>query len=239
MKNKTFLRKSILTISLGGMILLGSSTTFASNQSGSELLTMKPIREDVVSVQDELTVTKEIEFSDTERHWATYYMEYVNHRGIIKGYEDNTFRPNNNISKEEAAVMINRVIGGEDESTEDKVVEVGDIEGRWSESKISNLVNRGIINFIGSNKNFNPKEDITRAEFAVMISNLIEAGHVSIEPNDSSIRNFRDIEEHWAKEEIGRLNSLGIMKGYENNTIVPDAPITRAEACALLSRIID
>lgn len=49
---------------------------------------------------------------------------------------------------------------------------------------------------------------------------------------------FKDIQNHWAKEDIEHLEKLGIVKGDENGNFNPDKPITRAEVAALLSRLL-
>ena len=47
-----------------------------------------------------------------------------------------------------------------------------------------------------------------------------------------------DIENCWAKEDIEYLIELGLIKGYEDNTFRPDAPITRAEMATMLARAV-
>lgn len=49
-------------------------------------------------------------FTDTVNHWAVEYIEEISDLGIIKGYEDNTFKPDNPISRAEMAVIIKRVL---------------------------------------------------------------------------------------------------------------------------------
>ncbi|NQS76754.1 MAG: cadherin-like domain-containing protein [Peptococcaceae bacterium] len=49
-------------------------------------------------------------FSDTNGHWGEYNIEQIFRHGIIKGYEDATFRPNNSMIRSEAMTMINRML---------------------------------------------------------------------------------------------------------------------------------
>lgn len=44
---------------------------------------------------------------------------------------------------------------------------------------------------------------------------------------------------HWAQEAISEWVSLGIIKGYEDGTVRPSQPITRAELAALISRVFN
>lgn len=49
---------------------------------------------------------------------------------------------------------------------------------------------------------------------------------------------FRDIVGHWAQGNIEHLAQLGIVRGREDGTFVPDAPITRAEVAVIVDRAI-
>jgi len=49
---------------------------------------------------------------------------------------------------------------------------------------------------------------------------------------------FKDIAGHWAQGNIEHLAQIGIVRGREDGTFAPDAPITRAEAAAILDRAI-
>lgn len=50
-------------------------------------------------------------FSDINNHWAEEEMEYLIQKGIIGGYADGTFRPNEIVTRAQAAVMIGRAKG--------------------------------------------------------------------------------------------------------------------------------
>ena len=58
-------------------------------------------------------------FSDINGHWAQKNIELAAGNGWINGYEDGTFRPNNNIIRAETFAMINRVLDRQTESVSD------------------------------------------------------------------------------------------------------------------------
>ena len=58
-------------------------------------------------------------FSDINGHWAQKNIELAAGNGWINGYEDGTFRPNNNITRAETFAMINRVLDRQTESVYD------------------------------------------------------------------------------------------------------------------------
>ena len=53
----------------------------------------------------------------------------------------------------------------------------------------------------------------------------------------STVCAFSDVEEHWAKDSIEKLNDVSIIKGYEDNTFRPDNYMTRAEVATILNRM--
>lgn len=58
-------------------------------------------------------------FSDINGHWAQKNIELAAGNGWINGYEDGTFRPNNNITRAETFAMINRVLDRQTKSVSD------------------------------------------------------------------------------------------------------------------------
>ncbi|TYQ16562.1 UNVERIFIED_CONTAM: S-layer family protein [Acetivibrio alkalicellulosi] len=52
----------------------------------------------------------EINYHDIEGHWAFGIIQELHRHNIIKGYEDGSFRPDNNIKRSEAVVLINKML---------------------------------------------------------------------------------------------------------------------------------
>lgn len=50
---------------------------------------------------------------------------------------------------------------------------------------------------------------------------------------------FKDIEGHWARLHIERCAEAGLVTGRTKDTFAPNEPITRAEVCTILSRLLD
>ena len=81
--------------------------------------------------------------------------------------------PDSNITREEAFVVLARAfkISGASENVLDKFSDRNDISD-WARDGVSSLVDEGYI--AGSNGQINPKQNITRAEFAQMMDNLLK-----------------------------------------------------------------
>ncbi len=117
-------------------------------------------------------------FTDTSS--AEYYAEALNWavaNKIVDGYPDGSFRPNQNITREELCAMMERY-----------------------------LATRGIS---GDSKD--------------VLSNFADAAKVS----------------DWARQSVNTVCQLGIVEGYEDNTVRPQGFATRAEAVTMVLRAVD
>ena len=50
---------------------------------------------------------------------------------------------------------------------------------------------------------------------------------------------FKEVGNHWAKNDILKLENIGIMKGYENKQFMPEKPVSKNEAIAIIMRVVD
>ncbi len=95
--------------------------------------------------------------------------------------------------------------------------------------EINFLKEKGII--IGdTDGELNLYNTVTRAEFLTMLSRAFEW-----DINEEHAL-FKDIENHWAKNILVQAHSLGIIKGYTDNTIKPDQVITYEEMLTMALR---
>ena len=83
-----------------------------------------------------------------------------------------------------------------------------------------------------------PQKDITRAEVATIFYRLLK-DEVRDE-NTTNISDFNDVSaDDWYGTTVATLSKMGILKGYEDGTFRPNAPITRAEFGAIATRFFD
>lgn len=154
------------------------------------------------------------------------------HFAYINGYPDDTVKPNNNITREEATAIFYRLLTEESrvrfETTVCAFTDVG--ETRWSRNEIATMAAAGIVNGKTATT-FAPEAYITRAEFAAIAARFDELSY-------SGEDMFADIAGHWAADEINQAASRGWVTG-NNGMFRPDDPITRAEAVTLINRVLD
>jgi len=107
------------------------------------------------------------DFSDVDNnYWAYDQIVTAKENGYVKGYEDGTFKPNNYISRAEAAKLISNIIGYY-EGDAAMFKDINDIPD-WSISAVTALADREIITGY-TDGSFKPSAEITRSEAVVML----------------------------------------------------------------------
>ncbi|MGW9530911.1 S-layer homology domain-containing protein [Paenibacillus terrae] len=112
-------------------------------------------------------------------------------------------------------------------------IELADIKGHWAEKAIDTFVKLQFIKGYGDGQ-FKPNGNITRAEFAMLVSRVFD---ISVDADHSAP--MSDISSHWAKEAIEKLASAGVIGGYGDGTFKPNQTISREEIVIILSRIVN
>jgi hypothetical protein len=104
-----------------------------------------------------------------------------------------------------------------------------DMNGHWAKSEVEVLASRWILNGMQTG-DFEPKQSVTRAQFAKM---LVEAAGLGAGQADSG--SFRDVpDNHWAARWIGQASAAGWIKGYEGSLFKPNAAVSREEMMVML-----
>ena len=84
------------------------------------------------------------------------------------------------------------------------------------------------------NGNFNPTATLTRAEFTVMMSNLLNGSKFDTTLFSGTDTPFTDVQGHWAAPYIAYCYSAGVIAGTSATTFSPDSTLTAAQAAAIL-----
>ncbi|MBC8630927.1 family 10 glycosylhydrolase [[Eubacterium] tenue] len=169
-------------------------------------------------------------FIDIKGHWAENYINNFYNKGYINGYEDNTFKPENPITRAEFVKVFNKVFGLT--KTSGKVF--SDTVNHWAKNEIDIAVTNGVSNGM-SKEIFAPDKLITREEAAKMLANYKGIA----DSNHDKSRQFNDYNEisDWAKDSVEGAIEYGYINGMGNGTLAPKNPMKRAEVVVMLSRI--
>jgi hypothetical protein len=101
-----------------------------------------------------------VSFSDVNGHWASGYIELCADLGIVKGYTDGTFKPDDTITYNEAATIVVRALGYTDEV----------LTGSWP----ANYMAKATAEDIFDDVDFDDANDgATRGNIAVMLFNTL------------------------------------------------------------------
>lgn len=189
---------------------------------------------DILNLSNDTTQLTET-FTDISNHWSKNYVNFANQNNYISDEmldDALTFSPDRNITRLEFATIIARFLNLNISSTSTNFVDKNEIDS-WALPYVVAVSNAGIMNgspTADGGLSFNPQNTITRAEVMTVLGRIIEKGFAR-----SSI-SFIDNENipTWSYNHIETLISLGIINGYEDNSIRPLNNITRAEVCKLI-----
>lgn len=153
-------------------------------------------------------------------------------KAYISGYEDGTFRPDNTITRAEAAAIIARCSADFDENKmyASDFTDVSDNE--WYANYVGYAAEKGYIHGYDGGP-FKADIDITRGELAVILSK-----YGSFD-GDGICTEFSDVpNDYYATGYIKSLYDENIVSGYEDGTFKPDNSVTRAEAVTMMNKVL-
>ena len=157
------------------------------------------------------------------------------HKAYIFGYADGTFRPDNNMSRAEAAAIFARLISeqkGEKISGKSNFNDVSKSE--WYSDYIGYLSKYGIIKGYADNT-FRPNDNVSRAEFVAMtvrfnsLFNDVKKGSYTVKYTDVASN-------YWAYSDVAYAKHAGWLNGYADGTFKGDNAITRAEVVTVVNK---
>ncbi len=177
-------------------------------------------------------------YTDVEGHWGEEYINFVSDREIFAGHPDGSFTPDMPLTRAMFITVLGRMHGVD--TSKYTGTSYSDVDTdmyyapyvKWASGK-------GIMTGISSTE-FAPDEPITRAEMAVIIKNYLttldRSTHIyTLTPAEFTDLNSCDTATVNAIEEIA---DLGIVKGVTSGKFAPNSILTRAEAAAVIKRLI-
>ena len=155
------------------------------------------------------------------------------HFAYVIGYPDGGVHPYATITRAETATIFFRLLT--EKTRKDNLTKYHSFrdvpQGAWYNAAVATMAKLKIITGYPDGT-FRPDAPVTRAEFATIAARFDEK-------SARTTASFRDIYGHWAERYISRSAELGWIRGYTDNTFRPDQSITRAEAMALINRVLN
>lgn len=172
------------------------------------------------------------DFSDVPTdHWAYDYTVKVAKYGLMKGYNDDTFKPNNHLTRVQMTSILSR--GLQLQSTSNAPftdLAAYDVE---TQREVAAAYEAGIVKGVGTL--FNPSGNITRAQVAIMMHRAYE--HLTGETYEPQvIAPFTDISAYDAETQqaITFLYDSKIATGVSAEKFNPAGYVTRAQAAKII-----
>lgn len=166
-------------------------------------------------------------YSDTQGHWAQTAIERWSDYGIVTG-DGQGFRPNDNMTRAEAATVFSRLFGLSDAAAKTTFTDVAAKD--WFYEAVNKCVNAGIMNGVGDNM-MNPNGTMTREMFFVMFARALGL------KEQSSTKGLTADGDSWANGYINALTDRGYVRGMDGK-VNALANIDRASVMALLDQTI-
>ena len=181
----------------------------------------------------ECRILRLISFIDVpETYWAIEPVSYLGTLGIVSGFPDGTFRPDDGLTRAEMVTLLVRAKNSLlPEAGFEMFSDVG--SGHWASQYIKVSVDENYAKGYPDGT-FKPAGKLTRAEAVAIIvrfAGLSDKDAVTTAP-------FSDVElNHWAVNTINAAKQAGILSYLGSYPFEPSREITRAEACEMLSKI--
>lgn len=179
------------------------------------------------------------EFKDVApSHWGYSKIMEFSERGFIKGYEDNTFKPDNTITRAEFICLINNFFGYT--GNEKQISNFNDVDqNEWYAPAVNEAVVRGYISGY-TDHTFRPYEPVKREEAITMLAKILNISDNEITKNDAEhltkFSDYKDISD-WALKSVYNYSIRNYISGYEDGTLRPQKDISRVEAIHLFRAI--
>src|SRR5450830_605871 len=160
--------------------------------------------------------------SDISDHWAQVKIQSWMDKGLIKGYPDGTFKPDQNVTRAEFMTLANRAFG----YTAVVPITYTDVKtGSWYAPKVAKAKAAGYISGYPDGT-MKPENPITREEVATIVARIknltSDANAADKYPDAAKIGS-------WSKGGVGAVTSAKIMQGYPDGSFKPQGLMTRAE----------
>ncbi|MGB9802295.1 Ig-like domain-containing protein [Desulfofundulus sp.] len=172
-------------------------------------------------------------FKDLGGHWAEKTVAELAEMGIVRGYPDGTFRPNNGITRVELTALLVRVLRLQYGPRQRNIpaLTLDAMEAGLEKDPT------GFTPAKSKNPAVEGNKAISRTELASLLTQVIEPEPGRVPPADIKFNDAARIPE-WGVKPVGVTVARGVMGGYPDGTFRPWNPATRAEAASVMLRLL-
>ena len=179
-----------------------------------------------------------VAFSDVPNdYWAKPYIDALSSRGLIAGFDNNTFRPDQPVTRAQTANIVSRTF---DLTADAETLDFSDVTSDyWARESIGEVVRGGFMTGFPDDT-FAPNEPVTRAQ---ALTTLVTGLGIQPPTNvQAAIDRYDDANQipNWANEKVAAATSGGLVVNYPNKEqLNPAQPTTRAELAAFIYQALE
>lgn len=191
-----------------------------------------------------------VDIEDESYAWAAPYIDDMYKGGYITGYDDGTFRPDNEVTKLECLALFARAMGSNNAENkkllslahEDYDRIISNYSLSWGTDEIAYLMYKGVLTkndldtyLMGPLKN----EPMMRYEAAVIITKALN-GETAATNTSAIVLDYTDARDipSVAVQYVNYVTKAGIMNGMDDGKFMPNGSVLRSQMAVMLSRTV-
>ena len=180
-----------------------------------------------------------------ESYWAYPQINILTEKGVIVGYPDGTFKPDENVTRAEFAAMAIRALGQEHTKVIQPVHFTDIDESHWAYSDIQKALYFDLVSCDKNGELFRPDDSVSRAESLTVAVNALTTETITMakakEVLEKKYIDTRSIPE-WFTIPAGKAEILGmivVIPSAKEAELAANRPATRAEVAAILFNMME
>ncbi|MDD3435839.1 MAG: S-layer homology domain-containing protein [Candidatus Gastranaerophilales bacterium] len=176
-------------------------------------------------------------------YWAAAQIKELSEKGVIVGYPDGTFKPNNNVTRAEFASMAIWALGQEHTTVAQPVNFTDITPDFWAYEMIQRALYFELISCPPAGQPFRPDDPVSHAEAVSVAVNALTTETISLEKAKEVLKDYTDLAStpEWYLIAAGKAEILNMNVHVPNTPLALNAnlPATRAEIAVLLKNMME
>ncbi|MBW4456959.1 MAG: S-layer homology domain-containing protein [Nostoc indistinguendum CM1-VF10] len=191
----------------------------------------------VTPAKQKSTIPPPIAFNDVPNNfWGRRFIDVLSSRGILKGFPDYSFRPNQPVNRAEFAAILQKAF---DQDPTKTAIAFQDVPTKfWATPAIDQAISAGFLKGYPK-KTFKPQQNISRVQVLVALASGLNL-KAPTSPNQvlSVYKDAKNIPT-YATRKIAAATANGLVVNYPNSQILaPNKVATRAEVAAMIHQAL-
>ncbi|MCU6709849.1 S-layer homology domain-containing protein [Paenibacillus sp. J5C_2022] len=187
-------------------------------------------------------ISNPTQYRDVSDHWSRDAVNEMGSRMVVKGSDDGSYMPDQDVTREEVAAIIVKALGLPSVSDDAPFGDVSAQDAYYA--AVATAYQYGLLKGY-EDGSFRPEEKMTREQAMVLMAHAMQIAGLQGELTDTEaaelLQQFSDVElaSDWAMDSIALNVKLGIIRGRSQYELSPDASLTNAEIAVIVQRLLE